>query len=431
MSHSIAIVGSGPAGCYLAQSLRKQFPEAGLSIFDRLPVPYGLVRYGVAPDHQGTKAVTEQFDRLFVREGVKFLGNVNVGVDCTLEELQRSFDVVVLALGVESDRRLDVPGEEHPNVYSAGRITRLFNGHPDELRDGRDLGGRTLIIGNGNVSIDIVRLLSKASEDLSGSDIDDDFHRTFVGGLHEINVVGRGTVHDARFDRAMVKELGRIGGVAFRVHDVKEASQDLDTVSQGKVDELLLLESIDSSESPRVIVNFHFGWVPESITESAGHLQVRFNPRYGEGSPLTLSTDTVITAVGFAPGGRDHFVREELVVHGAGIVGGELGPGLYCTGWFGQGAQGTIPEQRTAAKALAGAIAAELSRAAKSTKPGLAGLPTSLIERAVSFDDWKLIDEVERTTAPEGRFRRKLITREELLSVAKRSATALAEGTSA
>ena len=160
-SPTVVVVGSGPSGCYTAQFLRKQWPAADITVLDRLPVPFGLVRYGVAPDHQGTKAVDRQFDRLFTRDGVRFVGNVEVGGPVTVDQLRAAFDVVVLATGVSGDRPLGVPGAELAGVHGAGRLTRLLNDHPDEQHPVAPLGPRVVVVGNGNVALDVVRLLAK------------------------------------------------------------------------------------------------------------------------------------------------------------------------------------------------------------------------------------------------------------------------------
>lgn len=419
MSHTIAIVGSGPAGSYLAQALARQAADLEITVFERLPVPYGLIRYGVAADHQGTKAVIEQFDRLFSLGRVRFAGNVEVGVDVSLQELQDAFDVVVLATGVASDRVLDIPGESESRVYGSGTITRLMNGHPDEIREGLELGRRTVIVGNGNVAMDLLRTLSKSESDFLNSDVDDALRNDLVKSLEEISVVGRSAAHLAKFDKSLVKELGRIGGLTFEMHGLGDALGDLAVIQQEKVDELRSLASLRSSGPPRMRVKFYFGWVPEVIIGEGGVTAMKFRAEGGRDERLVIPADSVITAVGFTHGDRDTFTRESLGTSDSDFNMGILAPGLYCTGWFGRGASGTIPEHRAASKYLASVIVEDLGTAPPgSTKTGFGALPYHLAKKSIGFEGWKAIDAVERAAAPDGRYRRKIVTRERLLSIA-------------
>lgn len=216
MTQRIAIIGSGPSGCFLAQALRKDWPQAEIDIIERLPVPYGLLRHGVAADHQGTKAVSRQFDRLFEREGVRFWGDVGIGRDVTLEALRELYDAVFLALGLSGDRRLGIPGDDLPGVHGSGWVTRWLNSHPDEAGRVPALGARVVVIGNGNVALDLARLLSKDEAELAGSDLDPD-HAAVLASVREVTVVGRGAPEAARFDVAMIKEFGKLAGTRISV----------------------------------------------------------------------------------------------------------------------------------------------------------------------------------------------------------------------
>src|SRR5208282_3971202 len=154
MKHT-AIIGSGPAGCYLADQLLRVIPDASIDILEQLPVPFGLIRYGVAPDHQSTKAVARVFDRVLSRDHVSFFGNVEVGRDVSLEELMTLYDAVVLATGAARDRRLGIPGEEMPGVIGSGSFVGWYNGHPHALAPNASDVRSAVIIGNGNVAIDV------------------------------------------------------------------------------------------------------------------------------------------------------------------------------------------------------------------------------------------------------------------------------------
>ncbi|MEK7687272.1 MAG: FAD-dependent oxidoreductase, partial [Pseudomonadota bacterium] len=163
MTHRVAIVGAGPSGFYAADGLLRANPELHIDLIDRLPTPHGLVRAGVAPDHQGTKAVARQFDRLLAQPDVRFAGNLEIGRDLSWDALRAAYDAVIVATGMVIDRKLGVPGEELPQVWGSWRFVAWLNGHPD-FRQGPDLSQvrRVAVIGNGNVALDVARLLAKS-----------------------------------------------------------------------------------------------------------------------------------------------------------------------------------------------------------------------------------------------------------------------------
>ncbi|HLI62067.1 MAG TPA: FAD-dependent oxidoreductase, partial [Terriglobales bacterium] len=207
----LAIIGSGPAGCYLADQLLRLVPGASVDVLEKLPVPFGLIRYGVAPDHQGTKAVARVFDRVLARAGVSFFGNVEVGREVQLHELLSLYDAVVLAIGAERDRRLGIPGEDLPGVMGSGAFVNWYNGHPHgrppAVRDVRS----AVIIGNGNVASDVTRILAKAPDELAGSDIAADAAAWLRSQpLETIHVVGRRGAADAKFSEHELAELGNL-----------------------------------------------------------------------------------------------------------------------------------------------------------------------------------------------------------------------------
>ncbi|MBL8489473.1 MAG: FAD-dependent oxidoreductase, partial [Rhodocyclaceae bacterium] len=172
ISPAIAIIGAGPAGCYAADQLSRKLADARIDVFDRLPTPYGLVRGGVAPDHQGTKNIVRQFERTFQRPNVRFLGHVEIGRDLEFAELAAAYDATVVATGALEDRPLGIPGEQLPGVVGSGRFVSWYNGIPgaedlSPLLDARSVA----VVGNGNVALDIVRLMGKGRGDLLASDM--------------------------------------------------------------------------------------------------------------------------------------------------------------------------------------------------------------------------------------------------------------------
>ncbi|GAA1720448.1 hypothetical protein GCM10009809_15210 [Isoptericola hypogeus] len=403
----IAIVGAGPAGCFTAQALRRALPGVALDVLDDLPVPYGLVRYGVAADHQGTKSVARQFDRLFADPAVAFRGNTRLGTHVGLDELRDAYDAVVLATGVHADAPLPVPGAEHPRVHGAGRLTRLLNGHPDEA-DVPALGEEVVVVGHGNVAMDVVRLVARRAEDLDGTDLDDATRDRLVGGVRTVHVVGRSAPAAAKFDPVMVREIAALAGVEHVVHGA-----DLDTVLPGKDARLDAVRDLvgggttggSDGEAARVRVEWWFGLTPEAVEEVGGRLSIRFR---GPAGAVTLRADDVVTAVGFVPAAGG-------AVEPGAHPDGRVAPGLYAAGWLRTGPRGTIPDQRNHARELARTIADDLRAAGdRPARPGLA--PRA---GATDFDGWRRIDLRERLGAAPGRERAKLRTRAELLAAAR------------
>src|ERR687884_1742911 len=170
----VAIVGSGPAGFYAAGALLGADAPVEVDMIERLPTPWGLVRLGVAPDHENIKAVSRAFERIAARPGFRFFGNVEIGRDVTHEELTRIYDAVVYAVGAQTDRHLGIPGEDLPESWAATEFVAWYNGHPDFQHLEFDLSGeRAVVIGNGNVAVDVARMLALTPEELAPTDTTD------------------------------------------------------------------------------------------------------------------------------------------------------------------------------------------------------------------------------------------------------------------
>jgi NADPH-dependent glutamate synthase beta subunit-like oxidoreductase len=168
----IAVIGSGPAGYYTAEAAQKAWGAAvRVDIIDRLPVPFGLIRTGVAPDHQSIKAVSRRYEATALGDNVRFVGNVAVGRDVSIPELQELYDAVVLATGAPADRPLGVPGDDLPGVVGSAAFVGWYNGHPDHAGLNPPLAGDAVVVGNGNVALDVARILAKAEDEFGGSDI--------------------------------------------------------------------------------------------------------------------------------------------------------------------------------------------------------------------------------------------------------------------
>lgn len=411
----VAIVGAGPAGCFSAQAIRRAFPESPVDVFDRLPVPYGLVRYGVASDHPGTKAVARQFDRLFAAEGVRFRGNVALGADVPLSELQASYDAVVLASGVHRDAALPIPGAEL--ARGAGALTRFLNVHPDEAVPA-PLGEEVAVIGHGNVALDIVRQIVREPGGLPGSDTDDARLEHLSSRVRVIHLLGRSAPQDAKFDPVLVREIAALPGVAHVVRGVGSDEPDRTGAAamvDARVEAVRALPTWEpraGAETPRVRVEWWFGAEPRALEETGNRdVAVRIVCASGE---QEIRVSDVITAIGFSP-------NEDAPIAAGAHPDGRVAPGLYTAGWLRRGPRGTIPDQRSDAQHLAQLLAEDLATGEVSV--AAAGLPPRSGE--VAFAGWQRIDARERAAAAPGRARRKLATRSDLLTAARESAAPL------
>lgn len=404
----IAIIGSGPAGCYLADQLLRLIPDTSVDVLERLPVPFGLIRYGVAPDHQGTKAVARVFDRVLARSGIRFFGNVEVGRDVRLHELMSLYDAVVLATGAERDRRLGIAGEELPGVIGSGAFVNWYNGHPHGRAPAVSAVRTAVIIGNGNVASDVTRILAKAPDELAASDIAADAAEWLRSQpLETIHVVGRRGAAEAKFSEHELAELGTLRRARPVVSDL--------TTLRGDTPVIKVLRGFAES-APRatpVTIDFHFHLTPAAFVGDSELRAVEF--RSADGATMALPAQLAITCIGYeaadcgtavAAGGA--FSNQE----------GRVGERLYVIGWAGRGSSGTIPTNRIEAQQLAQKIAREITDGGR---PGENGLRQLLQERRkpwVDYEGWRRIDAAELARAGAERCREKLASTEEMLEVA-------------
>lgn len=386
----IAIIGSGPSGCYLADALLRLVPDCRIDVLDRLPVPFGLVRYGVAPDHQGTKAVARVFDRILARDRIGFFGHVEVGRDVTLAQLETFYDAVVLATGAPADRRLGIPGEDLPGVIGSGRFTGWVNGHPDHADLAPVPPRSAVVIGNGNVALDVGRLLAKAPGEFDGSDLGAFFD---TGSIETIHIVGRRGPEAAKFTDHELEELATLKRARPALADLALPANPI-------------LSGFRDLPPKPVTILFHFGLTPEAMLGGARVEAVRFS----EGK--VLAADLVVTCVGF----------EARACCSEAPVDGRFGhvsrAGLYAVGWAQRGPSGTIPTNRVEAQALAQRIAAEISDSGKLGGAGLRALLDGQGVRWVDYDGWRRIEAQEAAAAGPGRCRAKATTIDAMLAAA-------------
>lgn len=401
MKH-VAIIGSGPAGCYLAEQLLRALPKGRIDVIERLPVPFGLVRYGVAPDHQGTKNISRLLDRTLGRDRVRFFGHVDVGRDVKLDELRALYDAVVLATGAPQDRRLGIPGEDLAGVVGSGAFVGWYNNHPDYPEPAIAGLRSAVVIGNGNVAIDVVRVLAKTGDELAGSDLTPEVTgRLAQQPLEVIHVVGRRGAEHAKFAPEEVAELGHLARARPAFADPEALARARAAGGGGKTLEVLEGFRHDARDVP-VRILFHFDMRPERIEGDGRVASVHF--AHTDGHQSTLAAQLVVTCIGYETTACDTRRPER------GIFANDaarIEDGLYVVGWAGRGPSGTIPTNRAEAQRVAKRMAGEVGDHGRRGGDALAELLAQRGVRSVDHAGWKRIEAAETARAGAGRCRAK------------------------
>jgi NADPH-dependent glutamate synthase beta subunit-like oxidoreductase len=426
----VAVIGSGPAGYYSAEALQKSFGQGvRIDIVDRLPTPFGLVRSGVAPDHQSLKAVAKRFEKVALSDGVRFVGNVTVGRDVSIDELRSLYDAVILATGAADDRPLGIPGGDLPGVIGSAAFVGWYNGHPDFARLDPPLGTRAAaVIGNGNVALDVARILSKTTAEFAGSDIAGHALEALAGSsIRTIHLLGRRGPHQIQMTPKELGELAHLEEAAPRVDpaDLPPEADDA-ALEPGERKSVALLRAFaqDAAEK-RKTIDFDFFAMPVAI-EGNGKVERMILERtrltddlraVGTGERYAIECGLVVSAIGYktpAIEGVPFDDRLGRFTNDEGVIG----EGLYCVGWSRRGPTGTIGTNRPDGYEVAGKIAAALGEG-DSGKAGGAGLDALLRDRdvgIVTFQDWQRIEAAEGARARSGSPREKFTSVEEMLA---------------
>ena len=426
----VAIVGAGPAGFYTAEALVKRFGgEVAIDIIDRLPTPYGLIRAGVAPDHQSIKAVDRRYHAVLAG-GVRFVGNVEIGDNgVSIAELQTLYDAVVLATGAPRDRPLGIPGEDLPGVIGSAAFVGWYNGHPDfaELDVPLQHPG-VAVIGNGNVAIDVARILAKTPSELASSDIARHARDALVdSAVRDIHIVGRRGPYQASFTPKEMGELGHLERAQPQIALSDFPSVDGDAALEPGLRKVVNhLRSFAAAPLRVATVDIIFDFLSRPVAiERAGNAlrlvieatRLDGETAVGTGVHCTIDCGLVVGCIGYrsAPIARVPF---DTVTGRFVNVAGCIAPGLYVTGWAQRGPSGTIGTSKPDGIAVAAEIAANIGLANHNGGIGLDRLLASRNIEPVSFAGWQGIDAAEVAAARNGAPREKLVTRTALLEAA-------------
>jgi len=432
----VAVIGSGPAGYYTAEALQKLYGDGvAIDMIDRLPVPYGLIRSGVAPDHQSIKAVYRRYEKVALSSNVRFVGNVTVGPDVTVAELKDLYDAVVLATGAPDDRALEIPGSDLPGVVGSAAFVGWYNGHPDFADLDPPLGvAAAAVIGNGNVALDVARILSKtrgefAESDIAGHALD----ALEASAIRTVHVLGRRGPHQIAMTPKELGELGHLEDAAPKV-DLEDFPAEVDDalLEPGMRKSVTHLRSFALLPGgKRKTIDFDFFAMPVAV-EGDGKVERLVVERteltddlrsVGTGEHYRLECGLVVSCIGYQTPpiegvpyehGRGRFANCDGVIAPPGAAGG-----LYCVGWARRGPTGTIGTNRPDGFEVADRIAASAPPGSSGGRRGGAGLDSLLAERGVApvaFCDWQRIEAAETARARSGSPREKFTSIAEMLS---------------
>ena len=424
----VAVVGSGPAGFYAAGALFKQKDyEVTVDLFERLPCPYGLVRYGVAPDHQKIKGVTRVFDKTASPPNFRLFANVHIGRDITADELREHYDQVVLTVGCETDRRMAIPGENGDGCYAATSFVAWYNGHPDYQNYSVNLEvPRAAIIGVGDVSMDITRMLVKGAEALATTDITEQALTTLRRSqIRDVYIVARRGWAQSAFAQKELSDIAALPHVQVHV-DAEQVSRDLEahpdlsSIAKRKLEYLVDLGKQAPRRDATHHVHFRFLRSPKELTLRDGKVDaldleentlVRSDDGWlsaqGTGNIESLAVGAVFRAVGYRGvplPGLPFDQRRGLIPNDSGrVVDAETGervPGVYASGWIKRGPSGVIGTNKTdsvetVSKMLEDVPTLTVSSSANES-PSIDELIKTRNIQVIDLPRWQTLDTIER-----------------------------------
>ena len=466
----VAVVGSGPAGVYACEALLNWSDNEDQSgrgivvdLLDRLPVPYGLLRHGVAPDHPRIKGIARTLEGIAADPRIRFLGNVEFGTDLTLTDMRDHYHAVIFATGALDDRRLGIPGEELDGSYGAAQFVTWYDGHPDSHPDWRFTAERAAVVGVGNVALDVARMLVRTPEQLEPTDIPEHVRVGFGTNITRVvSVIGRRGPAYAKFTPLELREMDKVDGTTIVVdpddleyddeaRELRESDRRVGQVCTqlekwAEAQREAGLGTADEAEAAALaagdrVVRFRFHRSPVEITGSDGRVSglrmeitepVPGGRVRGAGRTEDLPVEAVYRAVGYRSAGLEDvpFDPETATIpNDSGrvldSVGGTARPGLFTTGWIKRGPTGVIGTNRSCAVETVGTLTAELETGTlpEPPRPDPQAVRDLLADRGVDVVDgeaWLAIDARERQLGEDaGRERTKLPGRAEMLDTAR------------
>jgi ferredoxin/flavodoxin---NADP+ reductase len=443
----LAVVGAGPAGIYASDLILKAERNFDVSIdlFDLLPAPYGLVRYGVAPDHPRIKGIIKALYEVLDRGDIRFFGNVNYGTDIKLEDLKKHYNAVIFATGAIKDADLNIPGIELDGSYGAADFVNWYDAHPDFPRTWPLNAKQVAVIGNGNVALDVARMLIKLPEDLLSTDIPDHVYQGLKSSpITDVHVFGRRGPAQVKFSPLELREALHVNGVQAIVYpedfQFDDGSQKaLDSNNQIRVMVKTLQDLKDNPQEKQTRrLHLHFFHSPLEVVGDDGKVSgIKFDKTKLDGTGNVVGTGEVVEypvqavyrAVGYFGSELDQIpfdAKSGVVSNDEGRVLDSAGkhiPGVYCTGWIKRGPVGLIGHTKADAIETIAHLIQDQASWWSPEQPNEDAIVQTLVNRGVNFIDWthwlKVDAEERRLGQADGRERIKLFDRDEMLKVSK------------
>jgi ferredoxin--NADP+ reductase len=434
----VAVVGAGPAGLYVADALTFQEDvPVQVDLIDRLPTPFGLLRYGVAPDHLKMKALSSTLQRTLDHDDVRFFGNVEVGRDVTVDELRERYSAVVYTYGASADRRLGIDGEDLAGSHSATEFVNWYSGHPDIASDRFDLSGVTtaVVVGVGNVAVDVARMLVKDPDQIATTDVPTAVVAALqTSAVTDVHVLGRRGPLDAKFTLKELRELGELDGVDVVV-DGADFCEPQDRVDAAGPQQKRSYDTMKAwAERPlagaRRRLHLHFWTAPDAAT-GAGSLaavqvrRTRDGGAYASGEARVIDSQLLLRSVGYrglSIDGAPYADETGTVPHEDYRVlrEGSMSVGEYVAGWIARGPSGVLGTNRADADKVADLILADRSSLPRREAVDVVGLLRDRGVEVVECDGWTRIDQGEVALGQsESRARAKIATWDALMAAAR------------
>lgn len=447
MKLRLAIVGAGPAGIYAADILQKydRAFDVSIDLFDRLPAPYGLVRYGVAPDHPRIKGIINALRDVLDSGGIRIFGNVNFGTDIMLADLKRHYHAVIFSTGAIRDADLNIPGIELDGSYGAAEFVSWYDGHPDVPRDWPLNAKEVAVIGNGNVALDVARMLAKHADDLLPTEIPDNvYNRLKQSPVTDVHVFGRRGPMQVKFTPLELRELGELDDVDMIVHDEDFHYDDASKSAIESNKQIFVIDKIFRTWREAEVgtasrrLHLHFFANPIEVVGTNGAVSAfryeRTEPDgaggvRGTGEMREVAIQAIYRAVGYFGSPLDGVPfddRHGVIPNNEGQVlddNNDVVPGVYATGWIKRGPVGLIGHTKSDAMETIARLVKGQASWWSPAEPDEDSVTALLDSRGVSFtnlDGWHHLDDYEKSLgAPHGRERIKVVDREEMLRVSE------------